>query len=324
VRFLAAILACLVAAYALSFWLTIPANPEVRFWRDVVARRDAEIAHVRKEQPDTPIIFFTGGSSCAFSIDPKIIEETCGMPAFNLGLPVSAGPKYLLHQALAKCRKGDLLVVCLEPDELTYDSYFAPTSFTFALALLDGDPAATHGGTSFGGRLSLRDYLNYSRPGPRYITTWIAKAATGKGYRYMTRDIRYHGHIETQVSAPSLPLAGPKAVTQVHPVGRQLLETFKTAAKRKGVRLIYSMPWMLTAAHAAEQNRAANLKILESIRSIIPSFDDGYQGVALDPALFSDSGLHLSAAGSKLRSIALAESLRALLTVERAKSASEH
>ena len=305
------LLLCVILAYALAAYMAIPANPENKFWRRVNLKRDQEITAVRKS--DHPIVFFTGGSSCAFSIDPKVIEETCGMPAFNLGLPFAAGPKYLLHQALAKTHRGDILVVCLEPDALTYPSDFKPSTFSFGLAALEGNPSVAVGGSSFGETLSLREYLNYSRPGPGYVATWIGKALTGRGYRYTQNDIRYHGRIETPISDPSLVPAGMKSVTQICPSGRDLLLTFQKAATRKGVRLLYSMPWLLTSESAAVENRAVNIDILDSIRPLMPVLDDGYQGVATDPGYFADTGLHLSAPGSHLRSKALADALRGWL-----------
>lgn len=315
-RFLAAILATALATYAFGFWLAVPANPETRFWQHAIDLRDAEISQVRKVNPGSPIIFFSGGSSCAFSIDPGIIEQTCGLPAVNLGLPVAVGPKFLLHQALVRCRKGDILVICLEPDVLTFESDFAPTTLTFGLATMAGDQSATVGGASFGERLSLHDYLNHSRPGSGYISTSIGKAVTGRGYRYQFRDIRYHGRIETSVMSPSLPLAGVKSKATVALTGRTMLETFQRSASRKGVRLFYSMPWLLTAESAAGNNRAVNRMILSSIQSTIPTIDDGYQGVATDPRFFSDSSQHLGAAGSAARSKALAGALFTVLNPE--------
>lgn len=239
------------------------------------------------------------------------------MPAFNLGLPISAGPKYLLHQALEKTKKGDILVIGLEPDALTYPSDFKPTGFSLGLAITDGDPSAAVGGQSFGATLTLRDWLNFLRPGPGYVATWLGKAGTGKGYRYVAKDIHYHGRIETQVSGSSLPLAGTKTANQIHPTGRDLLITIQQAASQKGVRLLYSMPWVLTTEASAAENQAANLKILESIKTVIPTVDDGRQGVATDPTLFSDSGQHLSAKGSAIRSQGLANALQPWLGTAR-------
>ncbi len=312
-RFLLSISLCLVLAYALAAYIAIPANPEIKFWRSVDQLRNREIAAVRLNQPGKPIIFFTGGSSCAFSIDPKIIEDTCGMPAFNLGLPVSAGPKYLLHQALEKARPGDFLVINLEPDVLTYPHDYKPSQFAFAMAASANQPAAAAGGNSFGTPLSTREYFNLMRPGPGYIATRIGKALAGKSYRYQESDIRYRGRIETQFSDPSPDKGSEKNVTAVVPAARELLLKFRSAASSKGVKVFYSMPWALTEESIAANNRTANRKILSSIQSIIPTIDDGYQGVATDPHVFSDSGQHLNAAGSATRTKALAGALCAIL-----------
>lgn len=309
-RFLALILVCTAAAYALAFGIAVPGNPEVKFWRAVDQRRDQEIAAVRQADPAPPLLLFTGGSSCAFSIDPEIIESTCGRPAFNLGLPVAAGAKFLLHQALAKARSGDTLVVCLEPDLLTFPGEFMPSTLSFGLATLAGDPSAAVGGTSFDRELTFRDCLNLSRPGPSHLATLIGKSAAGKEiYRYGLDDLRYRGHIETPDREPDLPRIGLKSADQLLPAARDLLTTFRQAADRKGVRLAYSMPWMLTAEPAAAGNRATNRRILDAIDPILPVLDDGWLGVSTDPAHFSDSGLHLTLEGSRLRSSGLAKSL---------------
>lgn len=304
-RFLLSIAACLAAAYALAAFIAIPANPEVRFWNHVDELRDQEIAQVRKDQPGKPILFFTGGSSCAFSIDPKIVEETCGMPAFNLGLPVSAGPKYLLHQALIKCQPGDILVVALEPDALVYHSRFAASPFSFGLSVLNRRPSDTVGGSTFSERLTFREFLNYSRPGPSYVSILIAKTITGKGYRYQVDDIRYRGRIETPIKMSPPDFAETKYTSKICDSGKELLQSLASAASANGVHVIYSVPWTLTAPSSIQTNRSANSKILESINQVIPTVEDGYLGVTDDPDFFADSGLHLSAEGSKLRSQAL-------------------
>lgn len=309
-RFLALIVACTVAAYALALAIAVPGNPEVEFWRVVDQGRDRDIAAVRQKQAAPPLILFTGGSSCAFSIDPEIIATTCGRPAFNLGLPVAAGAKFLLHQALAKARPGDTLVVCLEPDLLTHPESFHPSTLSFALATLAGDPSGAVGGSSFDQRLGLRDYLNLSRPGPSHLATLVAKSIAGKElYRYTPDDIRPGGRIETSHREPALPRIGPKSADQLTPDASRLLATFRDAASRKGVRLAYSMPWMLTATGAAETNRAVNRRILDAIDPLLPVVDDGWLGVSTDPSHFSDSGQHLTAAGSRLRSEDLAKAL---------------
>jgi hypothetical protein len=322
-RLLLAILASVAAAYALSLYLTVPANPEVNFWREVMVRRDTEIAAVRQAKPGTPIIFFTGGSSTAFSIDPLIIEQSCHRPAFNLGLPAAAGGPYLLHQAFKRTRPGDILVVCLEADLLAYGGELDPTPLAFSLSLLDHDPIGAAGGSTFGKGLAPRDLLNLPRPGSRYLATLAARIVTGKDYRYTPADIRYRGRIETPVSNPTIAPLREAGTRHLHPDGAALLKQLAAAAKQRGVTLFYSMPWRWTHPEFSDAWRSANLPLLTEINAIIPVLDDATRGVGTHRDHFSDSVQHLTSTGSTARTTALAGALRAMLNVERGVSTSE-
>jgi hypothetical protein len=320
-RFPLAILASAIAAFALGTYLTIPSNPEVRFWREVVKHREADIAQIRKTNPEAPIIFFTGGSSCAFSIDPKIIEETCGLPAVNLGLPVAAGGKYLLHQALAQTRAGDILVICLEPDILTnYKEDGKPSRFSFIMSAAAGTPSEAAGGETFEMSPTLPDYLNFSRPGSGYLTTRLAKAAVGRGYRYTEKDLRYHGRTETEVRDVGMQPFGISQATCLSPDGREFLKTIARSASNRQVRVVYAMPWHFTAEQSLIQSRANRLELTGDIGTIMPAIDDGYAGAVSDPSYFSDSPLHLTAEGSALRSQAIGAKLQEWLASDHSYS----
>lgn len=305
-RFPLCILASLIAAYALGYYLTIPANPEIQFWHSVVEVRDAEIAAVRKQLPDTPIIFFTGGSSTAFSIDPKIIEESTGFPCFNLGLPVATEAKYLLHQALQRSQPGDFIIVCLEHGLLiSYEENQKPSKLSFALAVKAGTPGEAAGGNTFCHSVSITDYLNYSRPGALHLPTLVARKIINKPYRYNLEDLRYHGRVETPIHNPNIMAIGPSEITNISPDAHMLLTKFKKAADRKQVHVAFSLPWMYTTPEKASELRSENLLILEEISLTMPVMEDVFTGVADNLKWFSDSGLHLSAEGSKQRTTAL-------------------
>jgi len=311
VRFPALILLSLLAAYALSCVLTVTLNPEVNFWNEVIEQREAALSEIREKHPEEPIILFTGGSSCAFSINPRIIEETTGQPAINLGLPVSSGARYILHQALRQAQKGDLLVVCLEPDLLTYPGQeSSPSKLGFALDARRGNLTDAAGGSTFGKTVTIPQYLTLPRPGPNYLITLIGRVSTGKGYRYKTGDIKYHGLTQTTDRDTSLQPAGASAATTLDAAGRMLLETFAAAAKRKGVHLAYSMPWYFTATVHLTESRANKQKVLAEISEIMPVIEDGYSGAMDGIEHFADSGLHLTGKGSRIRSLALANSLK--------------
>jgi len=308
-RFLGRLLVVVCIAYGIGVYTAIPVNPEVAFWKQLMEVRKKEVAQVRQQNPDKRIIFFTGGSSCAFSVDPKIVEDICGLSAFNLGLPVFAGNKYILNQALEQTHKGDILIVCIEPDTLTCGAGSPSTPLAFALGVLDGKPSDAAGGGTFSGKLSFRDYLNLSRPGSRYIATWLIKFFVRKGYRYTPQDIRYHGRLETTVSDPGMQASGPNPATRLSVDGRELLKSFKVAADARGVRVAYSMPWVYTAEGSVTVNRANKGQLMGDIGSIMPAIDDGFTGVVSEAAYFADSGLHLTAKGSAVRSQALARAL---------------
>lgn len=307
-RFLLLTILSVAAAYVIGLYLIVPANPEVKFWREVIGRREREIASVRKNQPDTPIIFFTGGSSTAFSIDPEIIEKACGLPSFNLGLPVAAGAEYLLHQALEQTLAGDILVFCIEPDILaTTAPEPSPSKFSFAMAAVSGRVTDAAGGATFDATPSLPEYLSLSRPGAGYLATFMAKSATGKGYRYNIADIRYRGRIETPIRKAKP--AAARGSSRLSPYGRNLLTRANSAARARGVILLYAMPWHFTATSGVDSSRLAQARLNQDIQKIIPTVDDGFAGVADNPAWFSDSPQHLTAEGSKLRSQVLAAAL---------------
>lgn len=304
-------LAALALAYGLGLVLTIPANPEVGFWREVMERRDSEIATARTS--GTPCIFFTGGSSTAFSIDPAIIEKACGQPSFNLGLPIASGAPYILHQALKRCRRGDTLVVCLEADVIAHGGESRPSTLSFALGALEGDLSGAAGGSTLDRSLTVREMLNLPRPGPQYLTTLAARVATGKGYRYTSRDIRYHGRIETPLDDPSMIALGKPATRRLHPEAEAMLLRFTEASRASGVRVFYSQPWRYTSKETLDAWRMENKALLDDIARVIPVLDDPSRGASADRSDFSDSHQHLTAQGSQKRTELLASTLASAL-----------
>ncbi len=315
-KFLFTLIASALAAYALSLWLTVAVNPESAFWHQVVEDRRAGLAEVRNANPDQSVILFTGGSSTAFSIDPAIIEEACGRPAFNLGLPASAGPRYILQQALEQARAGDVLVIGLEADFLAYEFPDLPSSFAWGIGIRDGEIAKTISGSHLTGPLRTRDVLNLSRPGARYLLTLGYRALTGKGYRYTAADMRYRGRIETQVDDPAMAPYDVLSATRLSASGRVLLEDVRQAAAARGVPLLYAMPWRYTSQENAETSRRSNAGLLADIDALVAVIDDGSRGVSTARDYFSDSMQHLSAAGSAARTRSLAPELRKHLAAD--------
>lgn len=319
-RLLAALLLSAIIAYAIGWRLSIHANPEVIFWQEVVERRDSELASIRASRPDEALILFTGGSSCAFSIDPAIIEAKTGRPAMNLGLPVYAGAAYLIHQAISRTRSGDVLVLALELELFVDpDSKNSPTPLSLALAAHGGRVNEAAGGETFHRQMTLRAYLNQGRPGLRYLTTSAGRWVTGRNYRYGVQDIRDGGRVETAFLVEDLRPTLVKAFDGTPQDGRQLLQEARAAAEGQGVELIFTLPWYLVDEDQVERARGHRAALLEEISEFLPVVDDGYLGCATERSWFSDTALHLSAEGSAIRSEALGRALAAWLEQEEAE-----
>jgi hypothetical protein len=181
------------------------------------------------------------------------------------------------------------------------------------MALMAGNPSEAGGGDIFKNPLGAGDYLTLSRPGAEHLSVAVGKIFTGSGYRYTSKDIRYHGRVETGISA-KLHAADDVEPFHLTDYAKQLLMRLRDACASRGVKVVYSMPWTYTSADAIEKCREKNASLINEIHPIIPTISDGADGAMSDIALFSDTGVHLSESGSKLRServsIALEEWLR--------------
>ncbi|MCH7226424.1 hypothetical protein [Haloferula sp. A504] len=300
-----------VLAYGVGAWLTIRANPEVKFWTEVIRLREERIEKLRAERPGTPIILFTGGSSCAFSIDPAIIEEKTGIPAVNMGLPVACGGHYLVHQAMRETKRGDILVVCLEPDLLTASGQLetAPTATGYLLAAASGHLSEAAGGATFDLQPGLSDHLSFLRPGASYSVVLAGKTMVGKGYRYGRKNIGFGGYLEFPASEGLLP-AGRSRSRELTAEAREFLRTVEEVGSRRGVKTLYSMPWILTQPDGVEVSRSNKKALLESVAEVMPVLHEPELGVHGEPQLFADSPQHLNRKGATLKSSAVACALK--------------
>ena len=85
---------------------------------------------------DEPKIVVVGGSSVAFGLDSKKLEEYTGMPTVNFGLYAALGTKLMLDLSLSGIGEGDIVVVSPEMDPETLSLYFSSGA---TLMAIDGD-----------------------------------------------------------------------------------------------------------------------------------------------------------------------------------------
>jgi hypothetical protein len=303
-------LLAVIFSFVSGAWVMISANPEVSFWLDVANKRDRELKRWRAQDPGKPCIIFAGGSSCAFSVRPDIIQASTGLKTFNYGAAAGSGSKFLIDQALQRCRKDDFLVIALEPHFLVQDCRNKPTQLGISLAVAKGSPNLAVGGATFDSQVSPIEFCNFLRPGARYSATWTAKALRGDmSYRYSADNYREGGWLETDYSKGTIVSGGLLPPQRLTKAGEEILKTATLSARSRGIKVAYSLPWLLSDPHHENANRENNRNLIHQVMQILPVLDDPAMGVASLPNLYSDTEYHLNAVGAKKRSEILASAL---------------
>jgi hypothetical protein len=80
--------------------------------------------HTRLKSIEDEKIVLIGGSSMAFGLDSKKMEEYLGKPVVNYGLYATIGTKAMLDMSQRYVNKGDIVVICPETDKQTYSLYY--------------------------------------------------------------------------------------------------------------------------------------------------------------------------------------------------------
>lgn len=77
----------------------------------------------RLEQIPGKRVVVIGGSSVAFGIDSKLMEQELGMPCVNFGLYAAFGLKPMLDLSLGGLHRGDIVVIAPETTSQMYSGY---------------------------------------------------------------------------------------------------------------------------------------------------------------------------------------------------------
>lgn len=70
--------------------------------------------HAYADKTKSPRILMIGGSSVAFGIDSKMLEQRTGLPVVNMGLNGSLGLEFILNQARYIARPSDIVILSVE------------------------------------------------------------------------------------------------------------------------------------------------------------------------------------------------------------------
>lgn len=286
------------AAY--TVWL----NPEVRFYTKLSAVQDAWSLKMDRDYTNKVVIY--GGSSCTFSIDGDQLLRDYNLPTVNRGLAAGFGLKIPTLHALKDLKRGDTLVVALEPGQLTVttEPTALATQFSYAVGHSDWATRDALEMPSIGRVSSLLAL----RPGSYHLFTLIGKLLQGRPlYRYTVADARPNGWMVTEVR---MPIEGPPGHgDRFSDDVLRFLPALRDWCEERGVRVAYSLPWAYCPEDKVEAFRRQNAETLLKIAAFIPVLKDTSFGANPDTALFADTGWHLTERASHLRTDSLGRAL---------------
>ena len=308
-------LALLLIFIAISAWMTGAFytwffDPEMKFWTQAAKQKLAWVEEVRAKHGY--VIGVVGGSTTTFGIDAEHIEREHGLPVANLGLHVGMGPEALVGFGLSSLRKGDTLVLSLEPSILT-EEYAETSKLGSKLSLILGRPEML-GWDQEVQALPILKALAALPPSGYHVMTILGKIAMRLPlYRYSIENLRPGGlqvTSERRNFAAGMDFSSPEKVPPLSEHGVQLLRNTQSAADEKGINLIYVFPWSYWPQESAARRRTANAGLLDSIEKHVQVLIEPLIGVHSEKTDFSDSGQHLSATAARVRSMQFADRLK--------------
>ena len=291
-----------VAAWGLGAVYSVYLNPEVAFFKYGSALKQAYAEKLDREHPNKVVVF--GGSSCNTTVEAGHMLEKDGLPTLNMGLGAGFGVPVLSRYALAATRRGDTLIVAMEPPLMTtpFDSPALAVQFCAAtgnMGLLRQDPA-----------FSWLSTLLSLRPGGYHALTLLGKIILRQPlYRYQKSEYSPCGWhavtVQREVVGP--PPHGPALSSDAC----QWLANLQQWGATNGVRVAYTLPW----GYVPEDQRAAfekgNLEFLLQVSRYLPILKDPRIGAYSERQHYADTFWHLIPEAARMHSDELAREIKA-------------
>lgn len=291
------LVATALASWAACVFYTLRFNPEVTHYRYGYQIKRQWADQMTREHGAKFVVY--GGSSCEFSIDGERLLSNFREPVVNDGRHAGMGPVVLTESALSDLRRGDTLIVGLEPGLLTLPFGKEPAlgvQFSFAVHHPHWvlQPALGMGqATWFQAAAALR-------PGGYFAFTMLGKWMRGQPlYRYQNRDFHRSGWCESAVRIPMTGAAGHQP--NLSEDGKALLSNISQWCQTNGIRVAYSLPWSYCPTNDLREFRQSNAQIVAQIMPLMPVLRDDSLGANPDARNFADTPLHLTKTGAAQR-----------------------
>ncbi len=208
---------------------------------------------------------------------------------------------------MREARPGDTLVVALEPgllEELEISSLGYQVLLTSARPIRPAEyPEAAE-------KFTLPGLIGALRPGAYHLFTMAGKLAARRPlYRYDLPDVSESGWVRTAAQYPFGP--EPPRPPRVGPGARRVLGQLCDWGAARRVEVFLALPWAYSTEEIAPAARRENLTLVRELGRSLPVLRDEDLGIRTRREEFSDTALHLSEAGARLRTARTGELLGA-------------
>ena len=249
-------------------------------------------------------IVIVGGSSVAFGIDSKLVEQELGIPCINFGLYAAFGLKPMLDLSVRRLHQGDIVIIAPETSSQMYSTY---CGYDYLLQALETRPSIlTELGPGY--------YPGLVSALPGYIQDAAALRAQGgapvTGVYTLSSfdefgDIIYprpENVLDRGYTQDNLPELSPDIVTDSF---LDMINDYTQAAHRRGAQVYFSF-CPINALSVASLNAVEREAFVQALRDglecplLSPLADH-----ILDAGYFYDSNYHLNDTGMRYNTLIL-------------------
>jgi hypothetical protein len=293
--------AVLLLATALASWAacavySVYLNPEVVHYREGDEIKRAWAAQMSREHGAKIIIY--GGSSCEFSVDGERMLANFGEPVVNAGRHAGMGAVVLTESALPDLRRGDTLIIALEPFLMTSPGDETALGVQFSVA--SHHPEWVLHPVVGVGKINWFQAAVSLRPGGYHVFTLLGKWMRRQPlYRYQLSDYHRSGWKQTAVRIPQTAGAGYGAHLSADV--QILLTNLSQWSQTNGVRLAYSLPWCYCPPDQLRAVQKQNAEYLAEVMAFVPVLKDNSLGADPVAGDFADAALHPNEIGAAKR-----------------------
>ena len=291
----------LVAVY--QYAIKLPSTYQESYYAALPVKYD------RIKQIEGKKIVVIGGSSVAFGVDSKLVEQELGIPCVNFGLYAAFGLKPMLDLSVDAIGQGDIVVIAPELSSQMFSEY---VGYDFLLQALEGRPdMAMKLGVSYAPGLMSKfpSYLEEtqklkSQGGLKVNGIYAASSFDAYGDIVYQRE---YNIMDGMYSADNLPEINGDLVSREF---TDLVNEYAKKAEAKGASVYFGFCPInrLSVENISENDKAEFLNALEEKLEfeVMASLDDHI----LDEGYFYDSNFHTNDAGTVLNTVLLINDMK--------------